>query len=40
MQTTNVKEEARQLIENLPEGSTWEDLKYLSKIRLYLESAT
>jgi len=35
MSATNVKEEARKIIDGLPEGATWEDLIY----RLYVREA-
>lgn len=35
MDSANVKEEARRLIEDLPDDSTWEDLMY----RLYVRQA-
>lgn len=38
MQTTNVKEDARQLVENLPEGSTWEDLMHEIYVRQTIEA--
>lgn len=28
MSSTNVKQEARRLVENLPENATWDDLMY------------
>ena len=28
MQTTNIKQEAHRLIEQLPENATWDDLMY------------
>ena len=28
METKNIKEDARRLIDNLPEDSTWDDLMY------------
>ena len=33
MSTTNVKDEAHRLVENLPEDATWEDLMYLIYVR-------
>ncbi len=36
--TNNIKEEAKQLIENLPENSTWDDLMYLIYVRQAIES--
>ncbi len=38
MQMTNVKEEARQLVESLPEGSTWEDLMHEIYVRQAVEA--
>ncbi len=38
MQTTSVKEEARQLVERLPEGSTWEDLMHEIYVRQAIEA--
>jgi predicted transcriptional regulator len=35
MQATNVKEQARKIIDELPESATWEDLIY----RLYVREA-
>ena len=35
MSATNVKEEARKIVDGLPEGATWEDLIY----RLYVREA-
>ena len=35
MQTVTVKEEARRLVEQLPESATWEDLMY----RIYARQA-
>ncbi len=36
--TNNLKEEAKKLIENLPEDSTWDDLMYQIYIRQAIES--
>ena len=33
METRNIKEEARRLIDNLPEDSTWDDLMYEIYVR-------
>ena len=33
MSTTNVKDEAHRLVENLPVDATWEDLMYLIYVR-------
>jgi len=38
MGTTNIKEEARRLIDNLPEGSTWDDLMYKIYVRQVVEA--
>jgi len=38
MQATSVKEEARQLVERLPEGSTWEDLMHEIYVRQAIEA--
>lgn len=35
MQTENVKQEARKLLNNLPEDATWDDLMY----RIYVHQA-
>jgi predicted transcriptional regulator len=35
MQSTNVKEQARKIIDEMPESATWEDLIY----RLYVREA-
>ncbi|HLP58773.1 MAG TPA: hypothetical protein VK186_08090 [Candidatus Deferrimicrobium sp.] len=37
MQTINVKEEARLLIEKLPSSSTWDDLMYEIYVRQAVE---
>jgi predicted transcriptional regulator len=36
--SANIKEEARRLIENLPDDSTWEDLMYQIYVRETIES--
>ena len=36
--SVNIKEEARKLIENLPDDSTWEDLMYQIYVRESIES--
>ena len=36
--SANIKEEARRLIENLPDDSTWEDLMYQIYVRESIES--
>jgi hypothetical protein len=33
----NIKEVAHQIVENLPEGSTWEDLMYQIYVREVIE---
>jgi predicted transcriptional regulator len=33
MSSTNVKQEARRLVENLPENATWDDLMYEIYVR-------
>ena len=38
MSTTSVKEEARRLVDNLPENSTWDDLMYEIYVRQAIES--
>ncbi len=38
MQTTNIKEEAKQLIESLPEDSTWDDLMHEIYVRQTIEA--
>lgn len=38
MDSTNVKEEARRLIEDLPEDSTWEDLMHRIYVRQAVEA--
>ena len=35
---TNVKEEARKLVENLPENSTWDDLMHEIYVRQAIEA--
>lgn len=36
--SVNIKEEARRLIEGLPDDSTWEDLMYAIYVRQAIES--
>ena len=36
--SANIKEEARRLVENLPDDSTWEDLMYQIYVRETIES--
>ena len=38
MQTANIKEEAKQLIESLPENSTWDDLMHEIYVRQAIEA--
>ena len=38
MSQTNVKEEARKLIDNLPENSTWDDLMHEIYVRQAIEA--
>lgn len=38
MQTTSIKEEAKQLIESLPENSTWDDLMHEIYVRQTIEA--
>ena len=38
MEATNVKQEARQLIESLPENSTWDDLMHEIYVRQTIEA--
>jgi len=38
MGTTNIKEEARKLIERLPDGSTWDDLMREIYVRQAIEA--
>ena len=35
--SVNIKEEARRLVENLPDDSTWEDLMYQIYVRESIE---
>lgn len=37
MATVNVKEDARQLVEGLPDNATWEDLMYKIYVRQAVE---
>jgi len=36
--SANIKEEARRLIENLPDDATWEDLMYQIYVRTSIEA--
>ena len=38
MSTQNVKEEARKLVDNLPEDVTWDDLMYQIYVRQTIEA--
>jgi hypothetical protein len=38
MQITSIKEEAKQLVESLPENSTWDDLMYEIYVRQTIEA--
>ena len=38
MATTNIKEEARRLIEKMPDDSTWDDLMHEIYVRQAIES--
>ncbi len=38
MTTVNVKDEARRLVENLPEDATWNDLMYRIYVRQAIEA--
>jgi predicted transcriptional regulator len=38
METKNIKEKARSLIDKLPENSTWDDLMYEIYVRQAIES--
>ena len=38
MSTTSVKEEARRLVENLPENATWDQLMYQIYVRQAVEA--
>jgi hypothetical protein len=38
MSSTNVKQEARRLVDNLPENATWDDLMYEIYVRQAIES--
>jgi hypothetical protein len=38
MATVDVKEQARQLVEELPEGATWDDLMYKIYVRQAIEA--
>ena len=38
MQMPNVKQEARHLVESLPEGAAWDDLMYTIYVRQAIEA--
>ena len=38
MQTTNIKQEAQRLVEQLPENATWDDLMYEIYVRQAIEA--
>jgi predicted transcriptional regulator len=38
MQSTDIKEDARRLVEDLPAGATWEDLMYRIYVRQAIEA--
>jgi hypothetical protein len=38
METANIKEDARRLIDRLPENATWDDLMYEIYVRLAIEA--
>jgi hypothetical protein len=38
MSSTNVKQEARRLLDNLPENATWDDLMYAIYVRQAIEA--
>lgn len=38
METTNIKEEAKRLIERLPENCTWDDLRHQIYVRQAIEA--
>ena len=38
MPTTNVREEARRLVDHLPDDATWEDLQYEIYVRQSIEA--
>ena len=38
MSSTNVKQETRRLIDNLPENATWDDLMYEIYVRQAIEA--
>ena len=38
MQTESIKEQAHQLVDNLPDGATWEDVMYRIYVRQAIEA--
>lgn len=38
METSNIKDQARQLVDKLPENSTWDDLMHEIYVRQAIES--
>jgi hypothetical protein len=38
MQTESIKEQARQLLDNLPDSATWEDVMYRIYVRQAIEA--
>ena len=38
MQTTNIKQEAHRLVEQLPDNATWDDLAYEIYVRQAIEA--
>ena len=40
MSTSNVKQEARRLVDDLPEDATWEDLMYRIYVRQVIEAGS
>jgi hypothetical protein len=38
MQTESIKEQARRLLDNLPDSATWEDLMYQIYVRQVVEA--
>jgi len=38
MQTSNIKQEAYHLLENLPENATWDDIMYKIYVRQSIEA--
>ena len=38
MSTTNIKDEARRLVENLPDNATWDQLMYQIYVRQAIET--